>query len=57
LREHVSFVSRRCTEPNPEDRRSEGIRIANDAKPSKFVSFFDRDLFQVYKDQFLMPKV
>jgi hypothetical protein len=25
------FRFRRCTEPNPEDRRSEGIRIANDA--------------------------
>jgi hypothetical protein len=26
------FVFRRCTEPNPKDPRSEGIRIATDAK-------------------------
>ena len=30
LKEHFSFPLFRCTEPNPEDRRSEGIRIANE---------------------------
>jgi hypothetical protein len=32
----ISFVSRRCTEPNPEDPRSEGIRIAIDAILNRF---------------------
>jgi hypothetical protein len=50
----VSFVSRRCTEPNPEDPRSEGIRIAIDANHRVF-RFFVLDFIQV--NQFLMPKV
>ena len=44
------FRFRRCTEPNPEDPRSEGIRIAIDANHRVF-RFFVLDFFQV--NQFL----
>ena len=41
LREH-NIRFRCCTEPNPEDRRSEGIRIAIDAI-LMFIVFIDLD--------------
>ena len=44
VKEQFSFRFRRCTEPNPEDRRSEGIRIAIDANQFQmFIVFINLD--------------
>jgi hypothetical protein len=52
VKEHFRF-RRCCTEPNPCDDKSKGIRIAIDANHRVFI--FVLDFIQV--NQFLMPKV
>jgi hypothetical protein len=47
----------RCTEPKPEDQRSEGIRIATDANHQMFIVFINLDQSRFKFIQFLMPKV